>query len=400
MSSETIILAGNGPYENRGCEAIVRGTVDILDRYYEDPSFIVCSHFRSKAHLASQQEKEYDKRITHIDVNHLPNNRLVQKLYRLFPTLRRNYIYQNLKPFMQDAHAVLSVGGDNYSLDYGIPQYFTDLDDFVAAQGARCQIWGASVGPFTSKPAYERYMASHLQRQGTIFARESATIEYLAKIGVTRNVCKTVDPAFVMKPKRPGIFECVPDLKDTIGINLSPLLARYVCNRNDDLWFERATELIRTIRMRFESPLLLIPHVVEPNSNDYLFLRRIQEKLGDPTIKVLSDHLGAAEIKWVISQLQVFAGARTHSTIAAFSSFVPTISFSYSIKAEGLNKDIFGNLDYCIRPHELEPDQVCNVLSRAIENRETLRFQLRTQVSKMIETASKSGALLPGACHA
>ena len=37
------ILAGNGPYENRGCEAIVRGTVKILRNYFQDPSFLCVS---------------------------------------------------------------------------------------------------------------------------------------------------------------------------------------------------------------------------------------------------------------------------------------------------------------------------------------------------------------------
>jgi len=39
------ILAGNGPYENRGCEAITRGTVKMLKEFYEDPSFVAISHF-------------------------------------------------------------------------------------------------------------------------------------------------------------------------------------------------------------------------------------------------------------------------------------------------------------------------------------------------------------------
>jgi hypothetical protein len=34
-------------------------------------------------------------------------------------------------PALDDAQAVLSIGGDNYSLDYGVPRSYTDLDDIV-----------------------------------------------------------------------------------------------------------------------------------------------------------------------------------------------------------------------------------------------------------------------------
>jgi colanic acid/amylovoran biosynthesis protein len=49
----------------------------------------------------------------------------------------------------------------------------------------------------------------------------------------------------------------------------------------------------------------------------------------------------AAEIKWIIGQLTLFAGARAHPTIAALSSQIPTLSFAYSTKANGINRDIF-----------------------------------------------------------
>src|SRR3546814_416304 len=44
------------------------------------------------------------------------------------------------------------------------------------------------------------------------------------------------------------------------------------------------------------------------------------------------------------SNLRFFIGARTHATIAGMSSTVPTISISYSIKARGINRDLFGDL--------------------------------------------------------
>ncbi len=66
-------------------------------------------------------------------------------------------------PHLEDAAAVLSVGGDNYSLDYGVPKLFTGLDDIVLEKRKPLAIWGASVGPFDTMPDYERYMSRHLR---------------------------------------------------------------------------------------------------------------------------------------------------------------------------------------------------------------------------------------------
>ena len=43
-------------------------------------------------------------------------------------------------------------------------------------------------------------------------------------------------------------------------------------------------------------------------------------------------------------------GARTHATIAAYSTCVPTVVFGYSVKSIGIAKDIFGTTDHYVLP--------------------------------------------------
>ena len=64
---------------------------------------------------------------------------------------------------------------------------------------------------------------------------------------------------------------------------------------------------------------------------------------------MIRDHK-AEELKGYISRCRFFIGARTHSTIAAYSSCVPTLVVGYSIKANGLAKDIFGTIDNFVCP--------------------------------------------------
>ena len=43
-------------------------------------------------------------------------------------------------------------------------------------------------------------------------------------------------------------------------------------------------------------------------------------------------------------------GARTHSTIAAYSSGVPTLVIGYSVKSRGIATDLFGTTEGYVLP--------------------------------------------------
>ena len=47
----------------------------------------------------------------------------------------------------------------------------------------------------------------------------------------------------------------------------------------------------------------------------------------------------------MISQCSYFIGARTHATIAAYSTGVPTLTLGYSVKSQGIAKDLFGTAE-------------------------------------------------------
>lgn len=397
----TFILAGNGPYDNRGCEAIVRGTVKILRHYYRDPSFLCLSFYKNKEHFRKQCDEEYDPAITHKKANKRQskfdlNWYLRSSLEERYPESYKNWVYQEMIPYIENSNAVLSIGGDNYSLDYGIPKYLTDLDDFVLGKKKQLIIWGASVGPFSRMPEYEKYMMKHLQSVTGIFARESATVEYLQKIGIRDNVYKVADPAFLMDACEPDPNNKIEIENESIGINLSPLMANYVSNGNMELWINTATQLIKEISKGIDTKIYLIPHVTMPKSNDYLFLKEIKARIKDSEEKVIliPPIYNASETKWIISKMKLFAGARTHSTIASLSSCVPTLSFAYSIKAKGINQDIFGHDDYCFNLEKLHPEIVVKKLNEMLENDREIRSCLRASIPKIEKNALLSGEYL------
>ena len=56
------------------------------------------------------------------------------------------------------------------------------------------------------------------------------------------------------------------------------------------------------------------------------------------------------ELKGYISRCRLFVGARTHATIAAYSSCVPTLVVGYSVKARGIARDLFGQEEHYVLP--------------------------------------------------
>ncbi|MHC1626916.1 MAG: polysaccharide pyruvyl transferase family protein [Methanoculleaceae archaeon] len=398
-------MAGNGPYVNRGCEAIVRGTTTILREYFKDPRFLCVSHFQNEEQYRQQWLQETDEAITHLHSYRLNKRKIVQNFWKPFylgyacdyfcrPEALKYRIYKQMLPYLDDAAAVLSIGGDNISLDYGVPRLFTALDDIVFEKNKPLAIWGASVGPFSAMPDYERYMSDHLQKVTGIFARESVTIDYLKSIGVTENVYPVADPAFLMDPVKPeGIEDVLPIDEEAIGLNLSPLMAKYVTCGDLNTWTGLAASIIESIAQTTGMPVYLIPHVTNPDSNDHEFMRQALSLINgkNDNITLVSPEYNAAETKWIISQMIFFAGARTHSKIAALSSGIPTLSFAYSIKAHGINRDVFGHTDYCMDPEDLDAEAVASRVNSILEENTAIRRDLAERIPGVQKAALSAG---------
>ena len=65
----------------------------------------------------------------------------------------------------------------------------------------------------------------------------------------------------------------------------------------------------------------------------------------EPRVFLLPDRLNAMQYKGYVKRLSGLVAARTHVSIAAYSTFVPTLVIGYSVKARGIARDLFGNED-------------------------------------------------------
>ena len=95
----------------------------------------------------------------------------------------------------------------------------------------------------------------------------------------------------------------------------------------------------------------LIPHVIwEDNNDDRKPSKFLYDKFKYTNRVVLIEDDNCEVLKGYISRCRFFIGARTHSTIAAYSTYVPTLVVGYSIKAKGIAKDIFGTYENYVIP--------------------------------------------------
>ena len=101
--------------------------------------------------------------------------------------------------------------------------------------------------------------------------------------------------------------------------------------------------------------------------------------------------LNAAQMKGVIAHAMVNVACRTHSTIASFSTAVPTISLGYSIKSKGLNLQMYGHEDYLVYTKAITPSRVADVFSRVWQQRDTIRHGLEAKNAEIKRQALMAG---------
>ena len=206
-STNKFLFVGNGSYQNRGCEAIVRGTMEILRQEFGEHLQVSAGVYDDEAELQNQNANEADPAIQSHSINSV-GPRLSLKWWAAQANKRLGAKFEpqhwGMKFLIQNVRVALEVGGDNYSLDYGRPENFMALDRFLQAQGLPVVLWGASVGPFDKDPEFAPRMFDHLRSLSAIFVRETASLEYLGSNGVSDNVHLVADPAFVMKPLEPA----------------------------------------------------------------------------------------------------------------------------------------------------------------------------------------------------
>lgn len=397
-------LTGQCAFSNRGCEAIVRSTTELLREECGDIEVLVPSSSIAEDHAQWPEADSFGVRF--VPAYLPPINRYWVHLQQLpIPALKRAGwpfpLPAWLRRTLATVDCVLSVGGDSYSLDYLLPSLLMGLDRCAMDLGKPVVLWGASVGPFDREPHFLPVIRRHLERMAFIAARESVTLGYLTALGLRDKVVPVADPAFALTPEPVDTEPFWPEgpRKGILGINVSPLLLRYrPSGEPDGRLLDEVAGFIRHAVAERELGVVLIPHVIPYDgavkNNDSAFMAQLLPRVVDlgNHVRLVNGHLNAAQMKYVISQCRFFIGARTHSTIAALSSGVPTVSIAYSVKAVGINRDVFGHTRYVVEPKEMSAASLVDRIQLLVDEEKSIREHLGCAARDLREKAME-GAL-------
>ncbi len=379
-----VVLYGHGSSLNHGCEAIVKTTEAMVRRAVQDADIYLST-------LDAEHDRNVFPFIDHfIENRSVPDNLFFNTaLYfgaKFFPsrdlgnTYRYKEFYRRIKTFSADT-LWISVGGDNYCA--AAPRWLYRQNEAIDRSGARRILWGASVEPETTGSE----MMADLNGYQAIFVRESITRDSLIDKGYTGNLLYHADPAFTLPVSTAKIPESMKS-GEWIGVNLSPVVLR--SESVDGVTYGNYYALLEYIFKETSYNVALIPHVVLVGNSDYAAMQDLYNAFKETgRILQIPDSYSASEYKGIISACKLFVGARTHATIAAYSTCVPTLVIGYSVKAKGIAQDLFGSYDgYVLPVQELsEKGKLAEAFVQAVDRAGRDRSHLESVIPSFIESS-------------
>ncbi|MDM5190860.1 polysaccharide pyruvyl transferase family protein [Bacillus sp. DX4.1] len=375
-----IMMFAHGGSLNRGCEAIVRSSTNIIKEKVDE----------AKIYLASSKP-ETDKIITQLDGIYDGSNSSIAKYsYDWWMALLKVKLFNdesyaiakmedNIIKHIKNMDVCLSIGGDNYC--YGEQPALYEINKRVKAQGKKLVLWGCSIG---EEDMSERKLED-LKQFDLILARETLTYSMLKNKGLN-NVKLCADPAFTMEKEELELPKGWQQ-GNTVGLNFSPL----VWNKNKDSQVA-VRDLIHHILDTTDSTIALTPHVIQDGNNDYEVLYKYYEEFQNTgRVIILPNNLNATQYKGYIARMRFFIGARTHATIAAYSNCVPTMVLGYSIKSKGIAKDLFGEEKLVLNIEEISnSDKLRAKFDEMVREEEQLRRKLKQSIPNIKRMSYKS----------
>ena len=356
MNHRNLVMYAHGSAYNHGCEAIVRASIDLLSLEKEQ-TFLFSNNINGDLAFGLDQlinvfpvqetpvghtsPLGYLYRIrAHLHKNH------TQLYYRYFGKKQYQYLYGH-------GDVALSVGGDNYC--YASALTALEVRNYwLNKKGAKTILWGASL----SDELLSQTVLDDLNRYSLITVRERMSYDMLKAHNIHTDVVLAPDPAFALKPEETSWPDGL-EHKNIVGINISHFVGSF--SAAVDSGIQNYVNLINWILNETDMEIALIPHVVFPEdrgNNDLLdsqfLLKRIPQS---ERIMILDGHYNCCQLKSLISKCRFFVGARTHATIAAYSTGVPTLVAGYSTKSIGIARDLFGTDEgYVCSVHHMTND--------------------------------------------
>jgi polysaccharide pyruvyl transferase WcaK-like protein len=374
-------LYGHASSANHGNEAIVRGLKEIFHDYrIELFSFIV------------ERDREFDlDEIVTIHQNGIKLNKynpinVINHFYRRFTNSDLpSYLEFQFKHIFQHNNKVFFLeAGDQYCESGRHRNFYAYINKKLNQKGKNTVAYGCSIDP---EVLQIKSVIEDLNRYSLILPRETVTYKALCNSDVNTKIFQISDPAFAMNSQEVPLPRQFSE-NDVVGINAGPLsqgLQPFY-----DLFVENNRNLIEYLLKNTEFCIALIPHVHwGAGFSDLTTLNALFETYKSSGRVVLIPIQSAMKLKYIISKCRFMITLRTHASIAAYSSCVPTLVTGYPTKSSGIATDIFGTTENYIVPVSTldRKTQIKDAFKWFLDNEAKILGILRERIPSYIEKA-------------
>lgn len=333
------ILSGlNLNDNNRGTAALGYGAFSFLQQkgyLHEGQEFIKIEYVRNPFKLKDSvsdvevQGQIWKKRTVRILTIH---RRLLRKYGFMIPL-------GGLARLVRKIDFVAAInGGDGFSDIYNTATFMMRLPDtlFAMKTGVPVIQLPQTMGPFAEKANYD-LAVKILRYSKAVYVRDRKYVDELDKLGIRYEVTK--DLSAFMQPE-PWDIDIVPN---SVGINVSGLCYSNTF-RSLSGQFSAYPLLIKQLIKHFQDKgvhVYLIPHSYrygnpEDSNDDMVACKAAYESLDDThNVTFVDADLISPKVKYVISKMSFFVGARMHANFAAIYTGVPVFGMAYSYKFAG-----------------------------------------------------------------
>lgn len=368
---------------NHGCEAIVRSTASLL---HQKPLLISDHPDQDRIYGINEIAEICDK------TSFVPT---FPEKVGCFVTAR--LLHSEKYGYERRAHSeargyepggiAISIGGDNYCYGEAYNLYLAALNRQLHMRGLKTVLWGCSIEP----SMVTDQMRKDFSNYDLIVSRESISYELLKSCNSHTVLC--CDPAFTLETKGTDLpKEFIP--ARTVGINLSPIIQKR--EKASGITIQNYRAMIDYILKETDYSIALIPHVVFPGNDDREAMAPLYREYQNTGRVCMIDDQDCRQLKWIISQCCLFVGARTHATIAAYSTGVPTLVIGYSTKATGIARDLFGQEEHYVLPVQslANVDDMTRAFTWLKKNRDGISRHLQSCMPEYCKSVIGAAALV------
>lgn len=273
--------------------------------------------------------------------------------------------------------------GDGFSDIYGkVWNANTNMAKQLAIKsGTPFVLLPQTYGPY-SNVLLKRWAIHIVKKSAYAFSRDQLSSDEMQKLGCT-NVVATTDLAFAL-PYNKRKYSCSNN-KLKIGFNVSSLL--WEGGHNIQLatdYQEYCRYIVGLYSSKPDTEIHIIAHVIDTVNSDALendcrVCNILKKEF--PNAILAPDFSNPIDAKSYISNMDVFIGARMHSTIASMSSGVPTIPFSYSKKFEGLYDSL--QYPYVISATKIGTADATKLTEKYVQDRDLLEEERKRAICKV-----------------